>query len=532
MRGETKMSGASTLQEAGAAIMGGEESARKTGTSRLFPPVLLGTLVAVYALYDHISYYFPPSQAAAFAYSLCALIVFLAILNVRWGLYAFLVCLVFADEISRNLWEYTGDSGVTSILTVSLGGVAVANLAALAIIAVALVAAALRFAERPHPPALHLSDWAIVAIAGLFAFATAHGIRNALANPRLAANHLNLPIMLAGMYFVVRFFFREEDNLFQLWRVLILATSAKIIGWTGLALMGKGSMFGTTLRVGFGAVWTLFVFVLLIGVVLVTHGRGVTAITDRVIAAALILMAGALLLISAGRMLWLLTAFGFLMLVILDRLRTKVIVLAFSALCATAIVYVVALWGESMFETIGSMAGTLKIWEAHSVTASLSTMARVYEFRNIHSQLLEHNNLLLGDGPGSTFSDQYHPYPFGLSENDYSVAEQESRQFRNSHSLVTQLILQVGYLGLLVYVLCFALIYAALYAAYRHMRHPRLRLIALSLLCFLPSMVYMSWNSKSNMLLGIVVGGTGLLIQNAHANSPNTGSEERPHAQT
>lgn len=502
------MNDAMTVEAFDERAVSNEQSGARTQGARFFPLTLLGAVTAGYVIYDYICYFAPPSQAVAFAYAQCAVILFLGIVNIRWGVYGFLVCLIFADEISRNLWEYTGDSGVISFLTVSAGGVALANVAAMALIGVALAVAVLRYVERPRPFRVHVGDWAVIAIAGLFALATVHGFKNAWGNPRLAMNHLNLPIMLAGLYLVVRIFFTEEDQVFRLWRMLLVATSAKIIGWTGLAMLGQGSMFGTTLRVGFGAVWTLFVLVLLMGVILVIHGRGIAKM-DRLAAAALILMAGTLLLISAGRMLWLLTAFGLLVLVVLDRMRSKMLVLGVGALCAVGVVYFVAFLGESMFETIGSMASTLKIWESHSVTTSHSTMVRAYEFRNIHAQLADHNNLLLGDGPGSTFTDRYHPFPFGLSDGDYPITEQEVRQFRNSHSLLTQLMLQVGYLGTLVYILCFVLLYVALFGAYRHVDIPHIKLIALALLCFLPSMVYMSWNSKANMLLGIIVGGTG-----------------------
>ena len=137
---------------------------------------------------------------------------------------------------------------------------------------------------------------------------------------------------------------------------------------------------------------------------------------------------------------------------------------------------------------------------------------------------------MLGYGPGSTFTDRYYPFPFGLTEGEYPMAEQETRQFSNSHSLITQLMLHVGYLGILIYLLCFALIYAELYAAYRRMEAPRLKLIALALLCFLPGMVYMSWNSKANMLLGIIVGGGGVLIAGGLKTARSMEPEGQPDA--
>lgn len=481
---------------------------------RIFPVSGIALLLGVYLLYDAISYT-RPGPATTLAYAHSALMLAVAAVNLRWGVYFFVISVVSADEISRYLWEFTGDTGVTSFLTVSVGGVALSNLVALGLIAIAAVLSIVRFAQHPRGRRLLPADWALLTIGLVYLIASLHGVRNLFNEPRLAINHLNLPLMLLGLYFVVRFAFREPLQVFHFWRVALLAMAVKVIGWTILAFTGEGSLFGTTLRVGFGAGWNLFVFVLLLGVIFVIHGDAFRLL-DRFIAAVLAILAGGLLLVNAGRMLWVFSALGLVLLLIFDKARAKLYALGFSALCGIAIVFLVTLLGEAMFGTIATMANTLKVWERHEVEASHSTMVRMYEFRNIHAQLVDHNNLLLGDGPGSTFSDRYHPFPFGLDQGDYSFEEEEQRRFNNSHSLVTQLMLQVGYLGMTVYLGAFAILSLMLWAACRRLKHVQFRLLALGILCFLPCLVYMSWNSKANMLLGLFIGGAGSLMALQH----------------
>ncbi len=505
-----------------------EDSRPERETVRRFFPVSgIALFLGVYLVYDAVCYTMP-GPATVLAYAQCGLILAVAVVNLRWGVYSFIVSVIFADEISRYLWEFTGDSGVTNFLTVSVGGVALSNLVAVGLMAIAVALSILRFTHAPKRLRLLPADWAMVAVGLVYLVASLHGFRSLLTEPRLAVNHLNLPLMLLGLYFIVRIFFNEPVLAFHFWRVALLAMAVKVLGWTLLAFTGEGSLFGTTLRVGFGAGWNLFVFVFLLGTIFVIHGNAFRLL-DRLIAAGLAILAGGLLLVNAGRMLWVFSALGLLILVLVDRARAKLYMLGFSGLCAIAIVFLVTLLGEAMFDTIASMANTLKVWERHEMEASHSTMVRVYEFRNIHAQLVDHNNLLLGDGPGSTFTDLYHPFPFGLDRGDYPFEEQEQRQYHNSHSLFTQLMLQVGYLGMTIYLGAFGVVFLMLYIACRRLKHLQFRMLALGMLCFLPCLVYMSWNSKANMLLGLFAGAAGILMalqhQEAVQSTPAPGSE-------
>ncbi len=477
---------------------------------RALPLVPLIGLSACLALYDFCSYSLPYQAATAATFIHALIVVGLALVNIRWGLGFFLVSLIFADEISRYALMSDGDTWVVNMMTVSLGGIALVNVLAFALFGIAALLVGLRWSRTPKRSEFCRTDLFVVLIVALYAAATLHSMGRLAANFRLYVNHINLPIMICGFYAVVRLFVLNRSHFLQLWQLLILSLSAKIIWWTGLALLGIGSPFGTTLRVGFGSVWTLFVLLFVYGLLLQQRGLGVSR-RGRLLLLLCTVLSGGLLLISAGRMLWLLTGLCALIAFLLSEISTKVRFLLLGCACALIVLLGIAWLRPGMFETINAMATTLRVWENHNLEASHSTMARVYEFKNIHAQLVDHGNLILGDGPGSTFSDRYHPFPFGLGAGDYSLAERESREFRNSHSLITQLMVQLGYGGMLCYLGCIAGIYASCWRVYRRTGDAFLRVITLCLLAFLPAMVYMAWNSKANMLLGILLGIAGAL---------------------
>jgi hypothetical protein len=478
--------------------------------AQAFPLVAFIALAIIYPLYDALSYYAPPSISAAFALLNAATILLVALASIRWGVAYFIVSLVFADEISRYLWDYGGDAGVVSFLTFSVGGVAISNLVAVGLAAIALMAGLLRWADQPRRIRLNIADYAVGGIALIYALGMVHGAGSVLGNPRLAINHLNLPIMACAFYFIVRSAFSSREDAEWLLKVFLIAIGVKVSGWMALAILGVGSWFGTTLRVGFGAGWTTYVLLLLYGISL-QQTRVRARLAERILAFACAVEAGLLLLMSAGRMLWVMTAFGLFVVWLFSRMRAKVYMTAAGALCMAGVFITLTAINPDMFITIRSMAGTLRFWEVENLESSPSTIVRIYELRNIHAQLADGNNLLLGQGPGSTFTDAYHPFPFGLSEGDFSIAEQQTRQFRNPHTLFAALLLHVGYLGMIGYLVCLGMLYWANYSALRNAATPLLRVMALSMFGYLPAMAYMTWNSKANMLFGLSIGMVGVL---------------------
>jgi hypothetical protein len=373
----------------------------------------------------------------------------------------------------------------------------------------------MRWRQAPHNARATPVDLAVLAIVAVYFAATLHGVNSVAQDPRLAVNHLNLPIMIGGLYLAVRAAVATDRDFQFLWSVFVLAVAAKILGWGVLAVLGEGSAFGTTLRVGFGSVWTAFVLVLVYGLLIQQRKLGIPA-RQRAAALVCVMVAVGLIIMAAGRMLWLLTGLALGIVVLLSEGAARIRYFTVGALAGTAVFIVMLTYRPEIFETIRAMAGTLRFWDAASREATPSTSVRVYEFLNIHAQLVDHGNLLLGDGPGSTFSDRYYPFPFGLGEGDYSIEEQERREFRNSHTLFTQLMLHVGYGGMAAYLGALAYAWLALYRLRRALDGPGARTVALALLAFLPAMAYMAWNAKANMLLGLTLGLAGALYALGH----------------
>jgi hypothetical protein len=196
---------------------------------------------------------------------------------------------------------------------------------------------------------------------------------------------------------------------------------------------------------------------------------------------------------------------------VLGDVRQKLRWTVLALLCLLGAAAVVGWFRPETFGTLGKFADTLRFWEEGRVSSSHSTMVRVYEYKNIHAQLAAHGNSVLGDGPGAVFTDEYHPFPFGLEEYDYTVDEILARRFQNPHGLIPNLMLNTGYIGMAAFLIAMAVLYAACFMSFRATADPGLKNVLLALLAFLPAMVYNAWSPKTYMLLGILLGIAGAL---------------------
>ena len=206
-------------------------------------------------------------------------------------------------------------------------------------------------------------------------------------------------------------------------------------------------------------------------------------------------------------------------LLLMGRFRDKLRWALLGSVCAIGLVSIAVSIRPDLFRVIGHFAYSLKFWEEGAVTSSHSTMVRVYEFRNIHAQLVDHNNLILGEGPGSSFSDRYHPIPFGLTEGDYSTDEIVTRKFQNPHGILQTLMLNLGYGGMALYLLSMFLIYYVDFKVFAKSHNEVLKAVALTLLASLPSLVYGAWSPAARILLGVlfgVIAGLDMLTKAEH----------------
>ncbi len=462
----------------------------------------------LFLVYDTMSYQLPPRIAVAWVVFQVAVLLALAVWNVRLALMVFLVLFIFCDDIPR---DFNLGGQVHNLTTLPLLGVTLGNWVALALSACAVVVAVVRLGYDRLPVRPVLMDAFAGMILLVYALATLHGFNLVLDAPRDVLSDLNTPVMLLSLYIAVRLTFYTQAHSDTLWRVLMLAGGAKALVWMTWALLGMGEEFGTTQRVGLDSGHILFVLVLTYGLLL-QLGPLAAGWRDRAMGMVLVMATGGVLFTMAGRMGWLFGMVGlvtaFVMGDLRDRLRLTVLGLAGGAVVFFALLQVT----PDMMQTIGGMAGTLKFWDWQQVEASRSTLVRVYEFRNIHAQLVTHDNLILGDGPGATFTDRYHPFPFQLMGVDYPSEEILARQFKKTHSLFATLMLKTGYGGMFGYLLAVGLMeVAVIWGAWTE--RDRLRKAALTgLAAFLPAIVYQSWSPKNNMLLAILLGIAGVML--------------------
>lgn len=480
------------------------------GNQALTLALAFGGMVALFVLVDALSYYAPNRIATAAVLGTAAALLLTTLVEIRVALIAFTVWLVLSDDISRRA-PTAGDPGLVSMLTLPVGGVALANLLAVGLVAIALLAAAARWARAPRPVRVLLPDAAVAGIVALYLLSTLLGWPWVEDNPRGALNAWNLPIMTAGLYAAFRVTPWPPAALRLLWQALLLAVGAKALVWTGYFALGIGVPFGGIVRVGFESGRVLLVL-LVAAACAAWVLRTPASLSARLLWAGLAVFAGFQIFVHAGRMEWLFAALAIVLVWLLSPARGKVRVALGVATIGLAGFGLIASYNPGIIDTLSYFANTLKFWDEEQVTSSRSTMVRVYEFRNIRAELAEAGRTAIGLGPGGSFTDRHHPFPFDLTEDDFSLAERMSRRFQSAHGLLQNTLLTLGIAGTALYLVALGTLYAVAVGAYRRVRMREEQALVLALIGFLPAMMYLTWSAKTNMLFGILLGIIGVIV--------------------
>ena len=377
-------------------------------------PFLL--LVVGFVIYDLASYRAPSVVGLAFVALIAGAIVSVGLVNLRLGLISFTVALVLADDISR-IDPVSGT--LASILTIAIGGVAVGNLIAVMLILLALVLGALWFSRNPRALRIHRVDACILGILATYFLATVHAYPHWFDNPRGVINDLNLPIMLTGLYYLTRWAVKSPDHAVLVWKMMLAVCAAKAVGWLLYFLLGIGFAYGTTLKVSNESGRVILILVFAWGLVL-QERRCPVPQRERLLGLIWVAASGIGLLVQSQRGPWLMAAFAFAVLLVFGNLRAKVRWLLAGGVGLIVTFAAVSYWLPDAFNTIQFHASTLRFWDSQNLESSTSTVIRVYEFKNINAQMLDHHNVILGEGPGATFSDNYHQFPFAIFPGDYT----------------------------------------------------------------------------------------------------------------
>ncbi len=465
----------------------------------------LALCTVLFVAFDNYSYILPQPLPLLVTYAHALAIVLVVLVNIRVGLVFLLLSLIFCADIPR----IKGDAypPLTNLMTASLSGVTIGNYVALAAIGVAVFLALGVFMRNPQGLRLTKADACVLVIPAVYGLATLHGIGAAFENPRGALNDLNLPLMVCGLYFATRVFLSEEDWLIRLWRLIMLVVAAKVVVWSAYFVLGIGRNLGQSVITSPESGRFLTVPLLLYGLAL-QSGRSGLSRRHKFLPLTLSILSGFNMLVQLTRMAWLELGYGCVVMLVLGRFRDKLRWILFVSIGALLVFGGVVLIRPQALHTIKYFASTLNVLNSGTVYGSKSTTVRIHQFKNIHAQLVYHDNLILGDGPGSTYSDRYHPFPFKLRPGmDYTWQEIWSRRFERGHGLLPNLILNTGYGGMAAYLMAMLGLNVLCLAALRRVKNsPALFPIAFTLVACFPTFVYESWSAKNNMTLGFVMG--------------------------
>jgi hypothetical protein len=474
-------------------------------SDEMFAPSLqfVAFLAVVYLLYDLFSYS-APASAVALAVFLSASISAIALGNLYVGVVVFTVVLILSDDLSK-FSPQDGGRDVTNVLTLPIGGIALINYIAIFLILLAAFLLVIRWSRYPVIWMPTASAASLFLLGLSYSLGALHGISTILSNFRGALNDLSLPIMGLGLAFVIRLSITTRQELLQFWQILLNVVAAKAVVWLIWFSVGIGFQHGTTIRPTNESGRILLVFLLIYGLLLQSRQLQLRA-THRRLGLFLIATSTFLILIIASRGTWVAAASGLFLLWAISSLREKQRIALISITVGCAIIFGLLQFRPETLTTVRYFAGTLRFWQDEGMGYSQSNLIRIYEFKNIHAQLVDHNNLLLGEGPGSKFSDKYHPFPMGLRESDYPIDEILKAKFESPHTIVATILLNNGYLGLTVYFGGVLLLFLRLFQLFQLSSHPALSHLVAALFAFFPAAVYFCWTAKTNMFFGLFLG--------------------------
>lgn len=481
-----------------------EESPSKAALNALVPtPLKVFSFAIAFLAVDITSYFLPPIIGVAFALAVSLSIIVIAPISVYRSLICMIAILILSDDLGRGSSLSPG-AEPTSILTVSIASISLINFVTLWIIGIGFLVAVLRWSRRPKIGMPSPVAMALIAIGALYIVGTIHGVSSVIANPRGALNDLSLPLMSLGLACILRQNLNKRQ-LMTLWGVLLSAMAAKALVWPLYFALGIGAEHGSTLRPSNESGRILLVLLLSFGFVM-QSGAVHSTYRQKLLS---ILIAGAsafIIFITGSRGTWLAAIVASTILWLFSKVADKLKVSVLITLVAAGIILGIQTLRPDTFRTLKYFAGTIKFWENEGMGYSESNLVRIYEFKNIHAQLVDNRNLFLGEGPGSTFSDAYHQFPMPLRESDYPIEEILRRRFETPHSIIAILILNFGYVGMVGYFAAIGIIFFRLLMHWRTMVPGLQRQFLLMYLSYYPTAVYYCWTSKTNMVYGVVLG--------------------------
>jgi len=460
-------------------------------------------ILASYMVIDYASY----SNIRSFTYLIFLIGLILPLINIKWGLYYYLIVSILSDDTPRIL-SLAETANFTSIHFTTLGPFTLMVYWTLFMFFVLL----LYYFTKQRPLKIQRMDKYMLGLILLFLVAGAIGAGNAVQFPREYIQDASYMVNMAIFYFFVRVAINMEGQLKRIIELIIFCYGIKTVVALGYYYLCIGTQVGQNIRVIFESGRNLLglIFFLCLSLLLYLPEMkpryklllmlfGFASLFNLVTYGS----RGNLILARIG---------GVLFLALAERARLQRAIKAryvfmFALLAIASVVAINSIRPGALNFVYWKMRTLLEVNPADLESyTSYSPVTRVIEAINIFYLLLDKGSLLWGEGLGGWFNDQYYPFPFEiLGGSAYPDEHILMGKLFKPHGTPLVMFLKMGLLGVLIYYFIMLLFFKETYLIFKNVDSRFWKAVVLAILVFLPLFFYKNFTSKLQVFFGIML---------------------------
>lgn len=461
---------------------------------------LLFSLIVFYLLIDYASY----TGIKFFTYLLFIFGFIILLINLRWGVYYYIIISLLSDDTSRIIelpdfnsihFSSIGSLTLISYLTIFMFFVALAHF----------------FVHKKKLTIIFL-DKIIIGLILLYFIAGVIGLPNLLQFPRGYIENASYVINLAIFYFTIRLIITNEKKLRNLICFIVSCFVVKAIVGLFYYYFGFGVEAGENIRVfyesgghllGLPFLW-LSIFLAFFWSKIQRNQKLILVVFIFSILFQIITFGSRENIILLGFSIFLVLLLMFNWSLRIQK-RTLVIYGIFVILLVGSILIGIHISRPGALDYVGwKLESTLEIDIGAERLSSVSV--RVLAAQNIWHHLYEKGNLLWGEGLGGWFSDKYKPYFYKVLGGDAYPDEQiVNRQVFKPHGTLLVVFLKMGIIGFIIFYFLLTVIFIHGYNIFKSTKDLSQKIIALGATAFLPLFFNKLYTSKMQVFFGILL---------------------------
>lgn len=462
------------------------------------------TMISIlYLMIDYASYH----NLIAFTYLVFLTGLILPLINIRWGLYYYLIINILSDDTPRFL-SLVETKNFTSVHFTTLGPFTLMVYWTLFMLFVLLI----YYFTKQRPFRTQRMDKYMFGLILLFLVAGAIGADNLVQFPREYIQDASYIVNMVIFYLFVRIAINREEQLRRIISLIIICFGMKTVVALVYYYLGIGTPVGRNIRViyesGRNLLGLIFFLCLSLSLYLpemkLRHKAflmlfGFATLFNLVTYAS----RGNLLLAGIGGVLFL-GVVGMARFRAAVRARYVIMVLLLAVATLVAIDYMRPGALNFVWWKLRTLAEVNPL-HIESYT-SYSPSTRVIEAINIFYLELERGSILWGEGLGGWFNDRYYPFPFEiLGGSAYPDEHILMGKLFKPHGTELVVFLKTGLLGTLVYYFIMLLFFKETYIIFKNTDDKFWKAVVLGTFVFLPLFFYKNYTSKLQVFFGIAL---------------------------